>query len=626
MAQPLFEHLFTEFPPISTEKWEEKIREDLKGADYDKKLIWRTLEGFNVKPYYRSEHTENLETVDTLPSEFPFVRGNKPVDNNWLVRQDIDVQRLGVVEANRKALEVLNKGVTSLGFVFANDFQMSQADFSTLVKGIVLNAIELNFVARHGIPAIVDLLGTELKTQNIPAASVYGSISLDPIGYMSLRGNFNLEENEVFNVIKEKVENISAQLPNFKLLAINGHFFHNCGASIVQELGFSLSVANEYVAQLTSRGAKIEDLAPRMKFNFAVGGNYFLEIAKVRAARLLWAKIVEQYNPHNLDVSKIDIHSVTSSWNKSIYDPYVNVLRTTTEAMSAVISGTDSLTINPFDESYKNSDTISERIARNQQLILKEESFLDKIADPSAGSYYIENLTVSIVNEAWKLFLEIESKGGYLAAFKEGFVQTKLEETATTRDSNIATRREIFLGTNQFPNLNEKMNEAIETLENLNEKPVENQIGRPIRLYRGTMAFDEVRLKTEQSGKTPKVFLLTFGNLAMRKARAMFATNFFGCAGFQIVDNAGFATVDDAIKAATDSKAEVVVICSSDDEYAQIVTPIFEALNQKTKIVLAGYPANLVDEFKKMGLKHFIHVKSNALETLKQFQKELGIN
>jgi len=622
------EKLFSEFPPVSTPEWESKIKEDLKGADYEKKLIWRTLEGIAVKPYYRLEDTESLGTTGALPGSFPYIRGNRTDGNQWQVRQDVAVYRLGAAEANRVAIDALAKGATSIGFVFDDDFEIVESDFAKLLEGIDLAKVELNFVARHGIPAVLPLLKSVVLARGVEPSVIQGSISLDPIGFMMLRGNFCKSPDEVFNTIAKKVEEVSVLFPNLKVLASNGFLFHNSGATAVQELGFSLSVANEYLAQLTERGLLIDNLAPRVKFNLGVGTNYFMEIAKIRAARLLWAKIVEQYKPANAENAQLYVHSVTSIWDKTVYDPYVNVLRTTTEAMSAAVGGTDSLTVNPFDISYKTSDEISERIARNTQLILKEESNLDKVVDPAAGSYYIETLTVSLAEAAWKLFLEVENMGGFLAAFKDGFVQKQIETTAQTRNMNIATRRDTFLGTNQFPNQNEKMASQIEAgyTPYLPLKETVEAFAKPLTPYRGTMAFEELRLKTERLDKTPKVFLLTFGNLAMRKARAMFSSNFFACAGFEVLDNAGFKLIEDGIAAALESKAEIVVLCSSDDEYAQIVPPAFDALNNKAIVVLAGYPTALVEQFKTMGLKNYIHIKSNVLETLQGFQKEvLGI-
>ncbi len=616
--------LFSEFPPITTAEWEAVINKDLKGADYEKSLVWKTLEGINVRPYYRAEHIENNELLKTFPAQFPYIRGNNKTRNDWKIRQDIQGENLE--EANHKALDALMKGADSIGFVFKDDFSISQSDFSKLLKDIVLTAVEINFVALHGSHAVLPLLENEVKTQEINPKDIYGSITFDPIGNMSLKGAFNKAEEFVFDTVKEIVSYGKEKFPNLRVLAVNGQHFNNCGASAVQELAFSLAIGSEYLSKLTDRKLAVDDITPRMKFSFGVGANYFMEIAKIRAARLLWAKLVEAYNPKSKTSCQMYIHSTTSEWNMTAYDPYVNTLRTTTEAMSAAIGGADSLLINPFDKPYKNSDEFSERIARNQQIILKEESYLDRVVDPSAGSYYIENLTSAIANEAWKLFLTVQDKGGYLVAFKEGFIQKEVEETANKRNQNIAQRREILLGTNQYPNNNELIKSNIDlTVLNKTIKTVEkDQYGKPLKPFRGAMAFEELRLKTENHAFRPKVMMFPYGNLAMRKARSMFSCNFFACAGFETLDNNGFATIEDGIKAVMETKPSIVVICSSDDEYATIVPEIFGKLKNNTIIVVAGAPA-CAEELKAKGITNFISVKSNVLQELKNYQKLLGI-
>jgi len=382
-------------------------------------------------------------------------------------------------------------------------------------------------------------------------------------------------------------------------------------------------MGNQYLNLLTEKGLDVDTVAENMKFNFGVSTNYFMEIAKFRAARMLWAKIVEAYQPNNLEVAKMNIHASTSKFNQTIYDPYVNMLRGTTESMSATIAGVDSLSVTPFNKAFESSTEFSDRIARNTQILLKEESYFDKIADPSGGSYYIENLTNSVAEHAWKLFQDIEAKGGYVEAFKAGFIQDQVTESANKRNMNIATRREILLGTNQYPNALEKIEANIKEQCCTSTKR-DDAIAEPIKKYRGSEQMETLRLKTERAKETPKVFLLTIGDLTMRKARAGFASGFFACAGFELIDNLGFKSVEEGVKAAMDQKASIVVVCSSDDEYTEAAPAVLEQLGDKAITVVAGYPKS-VDELKAKGLKHFIHMKSNLVETLQGFQNELGI-
>ncbi|MCQ2294627.1 MAG: methylmalonyl-CoA mutase family protein [Bacteroidales bacterium] len=617
--------LFSEFPPISTEKWEEVINRDLKGADYEKKLVWKTIEGFKVKPYYRAEDLENLEYLDCNPAQVPYTRGKNADNNVWDIRQDIEAATLE--EANTLALEALNRGANSIGFAACN--VNSVAEMKTLLKDINPEACKVNFNCSKNMLETLKMFAQVVKENGYNAENVEGSCNYDIYGHALLFGSFCNGEENSYKEAKEIIEFAKANLPKFRVMAINGRHIHNSGSNIVQELGFSLAAANDLIAHLTEMGLKVEEIASRMIFNFGTGSTYFMEIAKIRAARLLWSKIVEQYQPACDCAYKMFINATSSIWNKTVYDPYVNMLRTTTETMSAAIAGADCITTNPFDIAFKEADTFGYRIARNQQLLLKEESYMEKIVDPSAGSYYIENLTDSIAQYAWQQFLAVEEKGGFAKAIREGFVQDEVEKIAQQRDMEIATRKTTILGTNQYPNLGDKGMERVAkksaycSAKSCCEKGTEI---RPLRRYRGAEAFENLRLATENSGIRPKVFLLTYGNLAMRKARSGFATNFFGVAGYEIIDNTGFASAEEGVKAALEAKADIVVMCSSDDEYAEIAEGVCTGLKGKVKsIVLAGYPKEMVETYKGYGVDEFIHVKVNVLDCLTNFQKLFGI-
>ncbi|MDL2305176.1 methylmalonyl-CoA mutase family protein, partial [Bacteroides sp. OttesenSCG-928-D19] len=375
----------------------------------------------------------------------------------------------------------------------------------------------------------------------------------------------------------------------------------------------------------------------RIKFNFGISSNYFMEIAKFRAARLLWANIVSLYNPGCLRdcdnkgengecrcAAKMAIHAETSSYNLTLFDAHVNLLRTQTEAMSAAIAGVDSMTVTPFDKAYQTPDDFSERLARNQQLLLKEESHLDKVVDPAAGSYYIENLTVAIAKQAWDIFLKVQEEGGFYAAIKAGSVQRDINETGKNRHKAVAQRREVLLGTNQYPNFTEKAGDKQPvgcTCCCGGKKSADSGI-ETLNFDRAASEFEALRLETEASGKRPKAFMLTIGNLAMRQARAQFACNFLACAGYEVVDNLGFPTVEAGVEAAMAAGADIVVLCSSDDEYAEYAVPAFKALNGRAMFIVAGAPANM-DELKVAGIENFINVRSNVLETLKGYNAEL---
>ncbi len=334
----------------------------------------------------------------------------------------------------------------------------------------------------------------------------------------------------------------------------------------------------------------------------------------------------------------MDIHSVTGRWNKTLYDPYVNMLRTQTEAMSAVLGGAGSITVEPFDTVFRNADEFSERIARNQQLLLAEEAHLDKVADPAAGSYYVEELTSMMAHEAWKLFLEIESEGGFLQALRNGTIQNRIKAAADLRKSDVAKRKEILLGTNQYPAFGEHTAPSHDPARLFPEsapapKPATSSATTasqdeeviPIKPSRGAEEFERLRLTTEKTQHRPMAFMLTIGNPAMRSARAQFSSNFFAVAGYEVRNNNGFETVSEGVSAALEAKADIIVICSSDDEYATIAPEIFRMTAGRATVVVAGNPP-CTDALKAEGIEHFISVRSNVLETLQMFNRILGIN
>lgn len=614
--------LFAEFPEVSTPQWEEKITADLKGKEYEKALVWRTNEGFSVRPYYRSENLQDKQFTDGNPGEFPFVRGNETA-NNWLIRQDIVVT--GLAEANKKALDILGKGVNSLGFIFDCSANRTVEDLQILLKDICLEAAEVNFACPCRNCNVTEAFTEFVKKGPWNKANVVASVNNDPLTTLMLKGRFEEgNQDAAIDRLKMSVEK-GLGLPKLRTIGVNGKFFGNSGSSIVQELAFSLSMGAEYISLLTTAGMNPGDVASGIKFNFSVSNNYFLEIAKLRAGRLLWARIVKAYGVDDEEALKMKVHCETGSFNKSVYDPHVNLLRTQTEAMSAALGGAHSISVLPFDAMFRNTSDFSERIARNQQILLKEESYIDKVTDIPGGSYYIETLTASFAEQAWKLFLETEEKGGFLSAFREGFIQKQVKEMASRRDQNMALRRENLLGVNQFPNFTEFMKEELPAEVFLPlDMTVDNAEVETLKPYRAGQSFEALRYKTDRyalNHKRPTAFMLTMGNLAMRKARAQFSCNFFAVAGFEVIDNNGFGTVEEGLAAVREAGAEIVVVCSADEEYAEIIPQLLPLLKNEI-LVVAGNPACRAD-LETLGVKHFIHVRSNLLQELTNFQSKL---
>ena len=615
MAQTNENKLFAEFPAVSTEKWEEVITADLKGADYERKLVWRTGEGFNVRPYYRAENLEGLQFLGSAAGEFPYVRGVRK-DNCWRIHQSVNVEC--PAKANAEALAILNAGVDSVEFVLTEE--LSAEALNTLLAGIVLPAVELTFSGKK-VAAVANLLLDKFEAEGVEKNDMHVNFVLDPlVKNLSSKGCFCTPNAEgCFEKIVALIKRCSTY-EYIRCVSVSGHIFSDAGSTIVEELAFTLAAGHDYLVRLTEAGISVDEAACNIRFSMAVTSNYFMEMAKFRAARMLWANIVNGYKPECHCSEKMFTHAVTSSWNQTVYDPYVNMLRGTTEAMSATIAGVHSLEVLPFNHSYEAGDEFSKRIARNVELLLKHESHFDQVVDPAGGSYYIETLTKNIAEQAWALFKTVEEKGGYVAAFKEGFIVAEVEKAAAAKDKAVATRRQILLGANQYPNFTEVAAEDVQA-EVVTRKACECNCLKP---YRGAMAFEAMRLKVDRSEKSPKAFMLTCGTLGMARARAQFSCNFFGCAGIRVQDNTFFKSVEEGVEAALAAQADIVVVCAADDDYLTVAPKVKELLGDKAILVVAGAPASM-DELKAQGIENFIHVKVNVLDTLEYYLKELGI-
>lgn len=619
----MVDKLFSEFPPILTSEWEEIIVKDLKGADYQKKLVWKTHEGFSVRPYYRAENLKDLT--------YRLVTDKK--ENNWNIHEGISCLNGDFSKANKEAKRLLTKGIESLGFYIDDSKPMTKEEFATLLDGIALDKVPVCFCGCR--PRISEILKNFIKyteSLEIKKNSIKALFDFNPLLILTTQGSFC--KDKAFKILAECVKEVS-EYENIRVICVDAFTFNSCGSSSSQELAFALAQAAQYIREISKFGVSADQIVRKMTFSFSVGSTYFMEIAKFRAARILWKKMLQSFGAKECPMM---IHATTSEWNQTVYDPYVNMLRATTESMSAAIAGVDTLEVVPFDFAYRVPTDFSNRIARNVQSILKEESHFGVVADPAAGSYYIENLTDLLADASWKLFQTVEEGGGYIARFEEGFIQNSIKEVSSSKDKALATRRETLLGTNQFPNFNEKADVCITkeivsreiptlmgmTMEN-NCSCNHEKMGEPLIPYRGAEEFEILRLATDRNPKEPKAFMLTFGNLAFCRARAQFSSNFFAVAGIRVIDNNRFATLQEGVSAAIEAKADIVVACSSDEEYAEAVPQIAELLGDKAILVVAGAPACQA-ELEAKGIKNFISVKSNILEILKDYQKQLRIN
>ncbi len=520
------ENLLKEFPPVSTQTWEEAIARDLKGADYAKKLIWQSEDGLAVKPYYRAENLAKIGFLNTAHGDVGESH-DVPPSGEWSIREEIDATVPGA--ANRAALSAIAAGAEEIAF--CNVLVQNASDLGLLLAN--LQEIPVHF-QNAGAPFLRLLI--ERMKERPDSARI--STGFSPLANLDVAAEI-------------LIASPSPLVP----FTIGGSELEESGATTVEEAGFTLAAGVDFLAEMESRGVEVARAAASVEFAFAIGANYFFQMAKFRAFRMLWTRALESFGGAP-ESARAHIHARTSRWNKTIYDPHVNILRTTTEAMSAALGGVDSITVAPFDECYKSPDEASRRLARNTQIILKREALLTRVADHGAGSYYLEVVTDFIAHESWKLMQSIEADGGYRKAAADGMVNQTLERSLSARERAVASRRRVFTGTNQFTDPQDRALDRVDPL-------------RVSEMRRGAQSFESLRLRAERheasTGNLPRVLLAEFGDVKMRSARSNFAANLFACAGFEIVTQR-FSSAEEI--AACD--AELIVLCGSDAEYRSL--------------------------------------------------------
>jgi methylmalonyl-CoA mutase len=575
--------LLEEFPPISTEAWEEAIRKDLKGADYTRKLMWQTEEGLAVKPYYRKEDIAALDSLRQSRVCSSIAAGRR-LNGDWRIREEIDA--INPEQANQDARRAVAAGAEQIAFLNAN--VQNGSDLGLLL--VNLQEVPIHF--QNAGKALLRLLTTREKERSASA---------------QLSSGWNPFESPAF-----AAEILLALPPGFVPFTIDGSGFEESGASAVQEIGFTLAAAIDFLGEMTSRTIEVDRAAAAIEFSFAIGANYFFQIAKLRAFRILWARVQESFGGKQQSVPA-RIHARSSRWNKTIYDPHVNILRATTEAMSAALGGADSISVAAFDECYRAPNEASRRMARNTQIVLKQEALLSRVADAGAGSYYLEFLTDFIARESWKIMQGIESAGGFGKANASGQLAKALNESMAAREKAVVERRRVFTGTNQYADPSEKALDRID--------PMHRSVER-----RGARSYEQLRLRTERhavlNGKTPRILLAEVGDVKMRSARSGFAQHFLASVGFELVTQR-FESAGEIAP----GNADLIVLCSSDAEYAGLAAELFtmlKTLGCSVPVIVAGNPAS-ADQLRELGVADFIHVRCNPIEFLTAWQQRLGI-
>jgi len=674
--------LFDIFPASSRQEWRELVDQDISGSDFEKKLVWKTDEGFSVQPAYFRDDMQGIEHADFHPGEAPFVRSTSILHDKsqpWRITQYTDTS--SPERANEEIRKGVKNGQTGVALCCDMTARHLFAGPDALAwkgnEGLAIHELKDMLAVLRDIPVkdIAVEIHAGLSSPVLLAMSFAADVPIthsnfDPFSYLVQHGSLPFSMDRAMHLAAESIKYNERNNGKATVLSVSGECFHDGGANIVQELAFTLSAGVEYLARLQKFGINVDDVARSLRFTFPVGTNFFMEIAKLRAARMLWAKILYHFEVDEEHSLAMRIHARTSRWYQSVYDPWVNMLRGTVESMAAAIGGADSQYTAAFDEFAGDTGEMAKRVARNVQIILQEEAQLKQVMDPAAGSYYVETLTQAIAKESWTLFREVERHGGFLQALREGFIQDGVLNMAENKRRRISTRREILIGTNQYPRIGEKRLPArIDTGMPSNTMPVEFETTLPsiepdsecvldnierafrngetlgtvnralrstptdrvrrIPAFRAAERFEHIRMIVEGCERRPKVFLATYGPAFHRRARATFASGFFGVAGMDIIDNPGFDTAEEAAEAALAAQTDILVACSDDESYPALLPRLINAVKNRggsMLFVVAGYPKDAIETLQVAGVEDFVHVRSDVGATLTHFLEKLGLH
>lgn len=691
--------ILQDFPAHTYEEWFAAAEKLLKGKPFERTLVKKTYEGIDIQPIYFLEDLDKLDHLEALPGEPDYVRGTS-VDgatvNTWGIAQQIT--EAAAADFNAAARNDLSRGQNMLNMVVdratrngenpgdAADGDVGAGgvsiactdDFTTALDDIDLTTIPFIIQSGYSGIGLVALFAAAMKKRGIDLKKLAGTFAADPIATLLEAGSLPISTAKAFDELAELTLWAKEEAPALRTIAVNGHLWQRSGSSAVEELGCSFAAGVEYIRELQQRGLEIDDIAPRMTFALSVGNDFFMEIAKYRAARLGWSQIIASFG--GSDVSrKMHIHASTSTFNKTHVDPWVNMLRVSTEAFSAIAGSVDSLHVGPFDEIFRRPNSFSRRIARNVQIILRDEGHFDKVIDPAGGSWYVETITARLAEKAWESFQKIEEEGGMIAALGKGSPQEETAAIAAKRAKNIATRKDRIVGTSMYPNLAEKKEEtdafdysafkaqrsgeitAAGSAGKVTEAAAGSVVAAavdaaaagatlgditaalhtgeksdlsitPLTIHRAATPFETLRRTTEayteKHGTPPQIFMGNMGPIPRHKIRSDFSAAFLHTAAFETLGNDGFKTVDDAAEAAIASGAKAMVICSTDDDYPEIVPPLVAKVKAKVPdmmFILAGYPKDHVESLQEAGIDEFLHIRANALALLENVQKHLGV-
>jgi len=693
-----------EFTPPTDEEWKAACEALLKGAPFEKKMFTKTYEGITFDPMYTRKHTEDILPKGVMPGMGDYLRGvdaagyigkpwgiaqacdeTLPAENNELLRHEHDkgatiyhivldtASRTGVDARQAEAVGDTGTSVTTV------------EDMHVLLTGLDLAKFPLYVYAGANAVPLLALVAAARRASGEDMAEVHGIVGADPIGALAADGKLPASLDAHYDSLAAAARWATVNAPHLRTVFVRSDVYSNGGANDVQEVASVLATATAYLRALCERGLTIDEAASQIAFAFSMGANFFLQIAKLRAVRPLWAQIVGAFGG-SAEAQKMRIHARPALFFKTIYDPYVNMLRNTTEIFSGVVGGIDSFESAPFDEPIRKGDEFSRRIARNVQIMLQEEFGLLQPIDPAGGSWAVETLTRQMKEKIWAEFQRIEKEGGIIAALRAGSLQESVAAVLAARFKNADLRRDRIVGNNMYPNMTETLletraedtaalkaqrtadidaylsdidvkhrDEALASLRQAHsvDNAVEAALAgatiaelmtavtegdgaetvTAIAPHRWSERFEALRQRTEEykaeKNDNVKIFLANMGPIPQHKARADFTTGFLQVGAFEVLGNDGFKTVEEAADAARASGADAVVICSTDATYPEIVPALAPKLHEvlpKARVFLAGAaPKDLLETYKEAGIDEYISVRANCYEILESLQKQKGM-
>lgn len=648
---------FDEFDIPSNEEWKEAVVALLKGKSFEKSMFTKTYEGITLNPIYRIENLEGLTHNKTYPGMESNLRGATAsgyIHKPWTIAQECDAKT--PTQANEMVKYELLKGSTAVSVVLdtatrkgydadkANEKEISDigvsvstlSDVSKLLEDIDLERFEIDIYAGASNIALLSAIINVCEQKKLPLEKLHGAITADPIGELALDGKLTRPLDEYYDEMAHSIWWAEKFAPNLKTVVINTDVYHNGGANSIQEVAYAMNEALTYMKAMERRGIEINTFCRHLRFHFSIGANFFMEIAKLRSVKMIWAQIVKNCGG-DTKAQKINIYVSTSSFCQTVYDPYVNLLRAATQSFSAVIGGIDGMFVKPFDHCIRPSDEFSRRIARNIQIMEQHEFNFIQPIDPAGGSWYLEPLTEEFTQKAWTKFQEIENHGGLIKALENNTVQIAINEVLQARFKNLATRKDRAVGNNMYPNMTEKLLEVPEidfdkiiadrkmalkvnvkvrdndyvklllseitkrdfseygslintvkqaikagaTLGEVATALTGKSTGETIEAilpHRWTERYEQLRHRTEKyvekTGENVNIFLANMGPIPQHKARADFVTSFMQVAAFNVLTNNGFKTVEEAVQAAIASNADVAIVCSTDATYPELAPAV----------------------------------------------------